>query len=36
MSKRKFTAEFTKRVALDALKDRESFLALAQKYELHP
>tara|TARA_B110000091_G_scaffold188709_1_gene210694 strand:+ start:63 stop:338 length:276 start_codon:yes stop_codon:yes gene_type:complete len=36
MSRRKFTAEFKTRVALEALKERESLSVLAQKYELHP
>ena len=36
MSRRKFTAEFKTRGALEALKERESLTVLAQKYELHP
>jgi transposase len=36
MSRRKFTGEFKTRVALEALKERESLSVLAQKYELHP
>jgi transposase len=35
-SKRKFTAEFKAKVALDTLKERESVTALAKRYELHP
>lgn len=36
MSRRKFTAEFKTKVALEALKERDSLSVLAQKYELHP
>lgn len=35
-SKRKFTPEFKTKVALEALKERESVTELAKKYELHP
>ena len=35
-SKRKFTPEFKSKVALEALKERESVTELAKKYELHP
>jgi transposase len=35
-SKRKFTAEFKVKVALEALKERESVTELAKRYELHP
>jgi len=35
-SKRKFTPEFKSKVALEALKERESVSELAMKYELHP
>jgi transposase len=35
-SKRKFTPEFKAKVALDALKERESVTELAKRYELHP
>jgi transposase len=35
-SKRKFTPEFKSKVALEALKERESITELAKKYELHP
>lgn len=35
-SKRKFTPEFKSKVALEALKERESVTELAKKFELHP
>jgi transposase len=35
-SKRKFTPEFKSKVALAALKERESVTELAKKFELHP
>lgn len=35
-SKRKFTPEFKSKVALEALKERESVTELAKRYELHP
>ena len=34
-SKRKFTPEFKSKVALEALKERESVTELAKKFELH-
>lgn len=36
MTRRKFTAKFKAKVAIDALKERESLAVLAQKYELLP
>ncbi|MBL4879839.1 MAG: transposase [Oleispira sp.] len=36
MTRRKFTAKFKSKVAIDALKERESLAVLAQKYELLP
>jgi len=35
MSRRKFTAKFKTKVVLEALKERHSISALAEKYELH-
>ena len=35
-SRRKFTAEFKTKVAIAALKERESLAELSAKYELHP
>lgn len=35
MSRRKFTTKFKTKVVLEALKERQSLTALAQKYELH-
>jgi transposase len=35
-SKRKFTATFKVKVALDALKGQSTIAELAKKYELHP
>lgn len=35
-SRRKFTAEFKKKVVLEALKERNTILELASKYEVHP
>ncbi|MFV0344987.1 MAG: transposase [Bacteroidales bacterium] len=35
-TRRKFTAEFKTKVALEAIKERESISELAKKYELHP
>ncbi len=35
-TKRKFTAKFKAKVALEAIKEVETISALAQKYELHP
>ena len=34
--RRKFTAVFKARVALEALKERQTLAALAEKFELHP
>jgi len=34
-SRRKFTAEFKKKVVLEALKERNSISELATKYEVH-
>ena len=36
MTRRKFTAKFKAKVAIEALKERESLTVLAQKYELLP
>ena len=36
MTRRKFTAKFKAKVAIEALKERESLAVLAQKYELVP
>lgn len=35
-SKRKFTSEFKAKVALEAIKERQTLAELAVKYELHP
>jgi len=35
-TRRKFTSEFKAKVALDALKERNTLAELAKKYELHP
>ena len=35
-SRRKFTAEFKTKVAIAALKERESLAELSAKYEVHP
>lgn len=35
-SRRKFGAEFKKKVAIEALKERSTLAELAEKYELHP
>lgn len=35
-SRRKFSAKFKARVALEALKERETLSGLAKKFELHP
>jgi transposase len=35
-SKRKFTATFKVKIALDALKGQSTIAELAKKYELHP
>ncbi len=34
--RRKFTAAFKAQVALEALKERQTLAALAEKFELHP
>lgn len=34
-NRRKFTSQFKKKVVLEALKERETFTALAQKFKLH-
>jgi len=34
--RRKFTASFKAQVALEALKERQTLAALAEKFELHP
>lgn len=34
--RRKFTAAFKARVALEAIKERDTIAALAAKYEVHP
>ena len=36
MTIRKFTAKFKAKVAIEALKERETLAVLAQKYELLP
>jgi transposase len=36
MSRRKFSSNFKKKVALEALKERETVAELAQKYNIHP
>jgi len=36
MTRRKFTSKFKTKVAIEALKERESLSVLAQKYELLP
>jgi len=36
MTRRKFTSKFKAKVAIEALKDRDSLTVLAQKYELLP
>jgi len=35
-SRKKFTAEFKAKVAIEALKERESITDLAKRYDLHP
>lgn len=35
-SRRKFSSEFKAKVALEALRERESISALSKKYDLHP
>ena len=34
--RRRFTAEFKKRVALEALRERDTVQAIAARYEVHP
>ena len=34
--RRRFTAEFKKRVALEALRERDTVQAIAVRYEVHP
>lgn len=34
--RRKFTASFKAQVAIEALKERQTLAALAEKFELHP
>ena len=34
--RRRFTAEFKKRVALEALRERDPVQAIAARYEVHP
>jgi len=34
--RRRFTAEFKKRVALEALRERDTVQAIASRYEVHP
>ena len=36
MTRRKFTPKFKTKVAIEALKDRDTLTVLAQKHELHP
>jgi transposase len=36
MTRRKFTSKFKTKVVLESLKERESLVALAQKYQLQP
>ena len=35
-SRRKFTAQFKAKVAIEALKERETLGELAKRYEIHP
>lgn len=35
-SRRKFTAEFKAKVSIEALKERESIIDLARRYDIHP
>ncbi len=34
--RRRFTAEFKKRVALEALRERDTIQVIASRYEVHP
>ena len=34
--RRRFTAEFKKRVALEALREHDTVQAIAARYEVHP
>lgn len=36
MTRRKFTTKFKTKIALEALKERNSLAELAQKHDLHP
>ena len=36
MSRRKFTAEFKSKVALEALQERSTLSELSKRYEVHP
>jgi transposase len=35
-NRRKFTSQFKKKVVLEALKERDTLSALAQKHKIHP
>ena len=35
-SRRKFTSEIKAKVAIEALKERETIIELAKRYDLHP
>ena len=35
-SRRKFSAQFKTKVAIEALKERETLSELAKRYEVHP
>lgn len=35
-SKRKFSAEFKAKVAIEAIKEKQTLVEIAAKYELHP
>ncbi|HMQ50346.1 MAG TPA: transposase [Saprospiraceae bacterium] len=35
-NRRKFTSDFKKKVVLEALQERDTLAALAQKHEVHP
>ena len=34
--RRRFTADFKKRVAMEALRERDTVQAIATRYEVHP